>query len=159
MKGRVRTVTASQKIVVGWREFVSLPEWGIRSIRAKLDTGARTSALHVENLELLTDGTVRFEVVPGGDLTKRVPVVAELTRVTRVRPSTGKLQRRYVVSTVMRLGTVEKVIQLSLVSRRRMLCRMLIGRRALEDDFLVDPNSKYVLGRAARRHASKRPRS
>ncbi len=152
-------MTTSQKIVVGWREFVSLPEWGIQSIRAKLDTGARTSALHVENLELLTDGTVRFEVVPGGNLAKRVPVVAELTRVTRVRPSTGKLQQRYVVSTVMRLGTVEKVIQLSLVSRRRMLCRMLIGRRALEDDFLVDPSSKYVLGRAARRRASKRPRS
>lgn len=139
------------KTLIGWREFVDLPDWGIASVRAKIDTGARTSALHVENLELLADGLVRFEVVPGGDKRKRVPVLAEMTGVSRVRPSTGVLQRRYIVSTTMRLGAFEKVIQLSLVSRRGMLCPMLVGRRALNEQFIVDPSEKYLLRRTQHR--------
>lgn len=146
--------SANFKTIVGWREFVALPEWGIPSIRAKLDTGARTSALHVEGLELLADGRVRFDVVTGGKRTERIPVEADLTRITRVRPSSGKVQRRYVVTTTMRLGPVERSIQLSLVSRKRMLCRMLVGRLALEDDFIVDPSVKYLLRRRGRQKAS-----
>jgi hypothetical protein len=145
------SVLIPDKTVIGWREFIALPEWGIESIRAKIDTGARTSALHVEDLELLPDGLVRFEVVPGGKLVGGIRVEAELIRVSRVRPSTGELQRRYVVSTTMRLGAVEKQIQLSLVSRKRMLCRMLVGRRALENDFIVDPSAKYLLRHRRRR--------
>ncbi len=145
-KDATREVPA-EKILIGWREFVDLPEWGIVSVRAKIDTGARTSALHVEHLDLLPDGLVRFEVVPDGDVRKRIAVVAELIRVSRVRPSTGVLQRRHVVSTTMRLGPVEKVIQLSLVSRQGMLCPMLVGRRALNDQFIVDPAAKYLLRR------------
>jgi hypothetical protein len=139
------------KILIGWREYVALPDWGI-TVRAKIDTGARTSALHVEEIELLPGGRVRFEAVLRRTPERSVPVEAQLLGETVVRPSSGEPQARYVVAARMRLGGVEREIHLGLVSREHMLCRMLVGRRALEGRFIVDPDAKY-LHRRKRRNA------
>ncbi len=130
-----------KKTVVGWKEFVALPDWGIKRLRAKIDTGARTSAIHVEDIVPLPDGRLSFRVVENRlKPEKSHTVEAEIVRRTVIRSSTGTEQLRYIVSTKIILGGVEKTVELSLVSRRKMLHRMLIGRTTLADDFLVDVN-------------------
>lgn len=132
--------------LIGWREFVSFPAWGVEGIEAKIDTGAQTSAIHVEDVKVLHDDRVRFHLV----ISRRKPfrhvlVRAPLVRVTRVRSSTGHVQERHVVLADVSIGPVRKRIEVSLVARDKMLCRMLLGRSALED-FLIDANRRYVLG-------------
>jgi hypothetical protein len=130
--------------VIGWREIVAFPEWNVDGIEAKIDTGARTSAIHVEDVVKLGDGRVRFHLVTSRRSPfKHVPVTAELVRLTRVRSSSGQAQERYVVSTTVRIGSVRRRIELSLVRRDKMLCRMLLGRKALRG-FVIDPHRKYV---------------
>lgn len=132
--------------VIGWRERVSFPEWGIENLRAKIDTGARTSALHVANIVDLGDGQIEFEVVLGRrDGARRVPVRARVLRVSRIKPSSGRVEERYVVPALIRLGSRQKTIEVSLVSREGMICRMLLGRTALGHDYLADPSRKYLL--------------
>jgi hypothetical protein len=135
------------RTVVGWREWVSLPDWGVKRIRAKIDTGARTSALHVDNLEVLADGLLSFDVVLDrreSPRTVRV-VAAERVRTATVRPSSGVRQRRHVVETRLRIGPVDRPIEVSLVDRGEMLCRMLVGRSALGSEFVVSPDQRYLL--------------
>ena len=133
------------KTTVGWREMVDLPEWGVRRIRAKIDTGARTSAIHVAEIEELPQGRIRFEVVVRErPARKTVWVEADAVRESTVKPSSGQRQNRPVVRTTMRIDTVEHPIELSLVCRKGMLCRMLVGRTALGDDILVDPSQRYL---------------
>lgn len=142
--------------VIGWSEYIELPDWGVSALKAKTDTGARTSALHVENLEELPDGTLRFEVMHG---TRRRPqtttVVARPSKWGRVRSSNGHYTHRYFVRTTLRVGPVEREIEISLVSRERMLFRMLLGRKALERVFLVDPGRRAVLSERPRRKKPK----
>jgi len=151
-----RSAPAPATLRIGWREFLALPEWGIRRIKAKADTGARTSALHVASLETLPDGRVRFEVVVReAPRLMLVPVEAALVRIAVVKPTPKRLERRPVVETLMSIGGRERRIELALVCRRGMLCRMLLGRRALAGEFVVDPGAKYLLsGRGARRSTS-----
>lgn len=138
----------SRKTVVGWRELIDLPEWGIGGVIAKIDTGARTCSLHVEDIEEIAPGRIRFHVILGqGESPRRIAAEADLVRMAAVRPSTGRVQQRRVVRTVVRLGAIDKVVEISLVGRRHMLCRMLIGRQALGADFLVDPERRYLFGR------------
>ncbi len=130
----------------GWREIVALPDWGIRRIRAKLDTGALTSVVHASKIELIDDGRLRFEVVirDGKNRSTRW-IEADRVRQSKVKPSTGKVQRRPVVRTRMILGDLEREIELSLACRENMACRMLLGRRALGDLVLVDSSKTYLL--------------
>jgi hypothetical protein len=131
--------------VIGWTEFVELPDWGIPRLKAKVDTGARTSALHVDSLRRLPDGRVRFEVVlHRRRADRRVTVEAPVLRQTRVRSSTGVYRRRHVVPVRIRLGHVDKVIEVSLVSRDQMIFRMLLGRSAFSGDFLIDASRQCV---------------
>lgn len=132
--------------VAGWRERVDLPDWGLRGVRAKLDTGARTSAIDVATIEHLDDGRIRFEVVGRHKPERRTRwVEAVPVRTSIVKPSHGEKQERIVCRTTMRLAGVETEIELSLVCRKNMLCRMLLGRTALEGRVLVDSGSKYAL--------------
>jgi hypothetical protein len=135
--------------VIGYREYVAFPEWGINHIRAKVDTGARTSAIHVDHVEDLGEGRVRFDVVlkRTDPPEKYVPVEAELVRTSTVKPSTGKTQQRPVVRAMIHVGPVRKEIEISLVSRPHMTCRMLLGRTALGGDFLIDASLDHTLGR------------
>ncbi|HUU84854.1 MAG TPA: RimK/LysX family protein [Phycisphaerae bacterium] len=144
-----------EKTVVGWREYVSLPDWEVGRVRAKIDTGARTSAIHVGEIQELEDGRIRFEVVMRERPSKRIVwVEATPVRNSRVKPSSGVRQSRRVVRTRLSLGGVEREIELSLVCRKGMLCRMLIGRTALADRFMVDPARRYVASRRSRAKAS-----
>ncbi len=139
--------SASAPLLIGWREMVSFPEWNVAGIEAKIDTGARTSAIHVEDVAKLKGNRVRFHlVVSRRKPFKHVPVKADLVRTTRVRSSTGHVQERYVVATTVRIGGQRRRIELSLVGRDKMLCRMLLGRTALKG-FVIDPSRKYLHGR------------
>jgi hypothetical protein len=139
-------------LVIGWREPVALPDWGIGSIKTKIDTGARTSAIHVDNIEHLPGNRVSFDVITsvrtdarGRRLIRRRPVETGIVRTSRVRNSAGHCEERLVVSTTLRFGPVEREIELSLVSRKRMLCRLLLGRMALKHRFLIDPTHARLL--------------
>jgi hypothetical protein len=145
--------------IIGWRETVALPDWGIAAMKAKIDTGARTSAIHVDRLQALPGNRVRFDVIVrhGRDGRRQtVPVEAEVVRMARVRPSTGENQERPVVKTRCRIGKFEREIEVSLVCRQGMLCRMLLGRKAIDGAFVVDPSRPLLLTkrRAARRRSS-----
>lgn len=141
-------------LAAGWKEYIALPELGIRRLKAKLDTGARTSSLHVESftsLETLPDGTELAEITIGTD--RRRPerrITARVTVVGRVRvtDSGGHPEVRPVIETEMVLGAVRKRIRVTLTDRSGMLFRMILGRKALEGDFVVDTARKYVLRRS-----------
>lgn len=133
------------KITVGWVETVQFSDWGIDGVDAKVDTGARSSALHVDDIKMLPNQRVGFTVVLcRNDKTKRIRVTAPLLKIARVRSSTGKYSKRCFVKTHVRIGPVEKEIEISLVSREKMIYRMLIGRRALEHDFIVDVSRRHI---------------
>lgn len=147
----------SEKWILGWTEYLDFPEWGIRRLKAKTDTGARSSALHVENLEVLPDRRLRFDVVVRGGSKPRLQTVeAPMVRRSRVRSSNGHYTYRYFVRPLVRIGPVEKHIELSLVSREKMLFRMLLGRKALEGDFLVDVSLRSAMGRGFSKTSSQR---
>lgn len=141
-----------EKVLVGWNEFVDLPDWGIQRLGAKIDTGARSSALHVEDLEVLPRGRVRFRVVVHREHRDRhVSVVARISRRGRVRSSNGQFDQRFFVKTTLKLGSIEKEIEMSLVDRGHMIHRMLLGRTTLDGDFVVDVSRRHVQDREARR--------
>jgi len=149
-----------EKILVGWNEFVDLPDWGIQRLGAKIDTGARSSALHVEDLEILPRGRVRFRVVVHREHRDRhVSVVAPISRRGRVRSSNGQFDQRFFVKTTLKLGPVEKEIEMSLVDRGHMIHRMLLGRTTLDGDFLVDVSRRHVQDREARRKKKKKKKA
>ena len=133
-------------VLIGWTEFIDLPEWGVRNLRAKVDTGARTSALHVENIEELPRGFVRFDVVLHREKRdRRIHVKAKVTRRGRVRSSTGHQTERLFVETTLSLGPITKRIEVSLVDRGKMIHRMLLGREALKGPILIDVDRRMVL--------------
>lgn len=144
---------------MGWRERVDLPEWHIGGVRAKIDTGARTSALHVASFEHLPNGRIRFEVVMRERPQRRTKwVEAEIFRESVVKPSSGHTQVRPVVRTTLAIGPLKIPAEVGLVCREGMLCRMLVGRRAIEGVALVDPARKYVLtSRSAARPSTTDP--
>jgi hypothetical protein len=135
--------------LIGVAEYVDFPEWGILNLRARVDTGARTSALHVENVRQLSGARVRFEVrLRKGDPGARVGVEAKIARRTAVRSSTGHSEPRLFVRAWIRLGGREQQIEVGLVDRSAMQYRMLLGRSALEHRYLVDVTKRYALGSA-----------
>lgn len=135
--------------VIGWREWVALPELHIARIKVKIDSGARTSALHAENIRLMKkrDGstTVSFRVVPTDDKGKRVKAKATLVDQRWVRSSTGVATLRPVITTLLKVGDEAWPIEITLVNRDPMGFRMLIGRQALRNGFLVHPAKSFLL--------------
>ncbi len=137
-----------ETVVIGWNEDVDLPDWGVRGLRAKVDTGARSSALHVENVEEIGRNRVRFDVVLHRKRRdRRVHVETRIVRRGRVRSSTGHYTNRIFVATRVRIGPIERVVELSLVDRERMIFRMLLGRTALAGPFLIDVDRAHIQGR------------
>jgi hypothetical protein len=136
--------------IIGVAEYVDFPDWGVRGLSARVDTGARTSALHVENVRTLPGGRVRFDVpLQRDDPSARATVEAKVSRRAPVRSSTGQTDKRIFVKAHVRLGGREHQIEVGLVDRRHMLYRMLLGRSALERRFLVDVTKRYALGPAS----------
>jgi len=144
-----------EALTVGWREWVALPELGLPAVKVKVDTGARTSAIHAFDIERVHDDGVEhveFSVHPlqrDGALVRRCR--APLVDVRRVTDSGGHAEDRLFVSTELRLGTIVRTIELTLTQRHDMLFRMLLGRTALVPDVLVDPARSFLCGRIAAR--------
>lgn len=140
---------------IGWREWVTFPELGIPAIKAKVDTGARTSALHTYFIEPFTkDGKewVKFGVHP---LRKRtsVELICEAPVLDKriVTDSGGHSELRFVIKTVLQLGEENWPVEVTLASRENMLFRCLLGRTALINRFSIDPSRSFVFGRTLRR--------
>lgn len=137
--------------LAGWREWVSLPQAGVPWIKAKLDTGARSSALHAFGLEEFDkDGAtwVRYSVHPWQRSdADAVTVENRVQDVRTVRSSSGHVEDRYVV--LLDLSLVGRVItaEVTLSRRDEMGFRMLVGREALRQGFAVDPSRSYLGGR------------
>ena len=140
--------------VAGWREWVGLPGLGVGWIKAKLDTGARTSAIHAFDLEEFErDGEqwVRYSVHPWqGSDDDAVACESRVLAQREVRSSSGHVEERYVVC--LDLSMVGRVIsaEMTLSRRDEMGFRMLVGREALRQGFLVDPGRSYLGGRPKR---------
>jgi hypothetical protein len=141
----------ARPVVVGWKEYVGLPEWGIRRLKAKIDTGARTSAIDAATYEVRETpaGLVVWMRLP---LSHRHPerlaaVQAPVVRMLTVCNSGGVREQRPLVETALRLGPVTRRIYLTVTRRSGMLFRLILGRKALEGDFLVDVSQKYLCHR------------
>lgn len=136
-----------QKRLLGWREWVSLPELGIDKIKCKIDTGAKTSALHAFYVDLFIRDNkkmVRFGIHPiHGDLTSVAHCEVEVFDERVVTSSDGNKTMRYVIKTEMIIGDISQEIELTLTNRDTMRFPMLLGRRAMESGFIVDPNLSY----------------
>jgi hypothetical protein len=136
---------------IGWREWIALPELGIRAIKAKIDTGARSSALHAFDIELFNRGEqamVRCRVHPWqGDTAETIFVEAPLAAQRTVRNSGGIETLRPVIITAVELLGQRWPIELTLTSRDCMGFRMLLGREAVRRRLLVDPGRSYLSGK------------
>jgi len=136
---------------IGWREWISLPELGLPWLKAKIDTGARTSALHtfmVEPYEKDGKTWVRFGMHPHQHSTEvDLFCNAEVVDQRKVTDSGGHTETRYVISTLLRLGKEEWPIELTLTNRDNMRFRMLLGRTAMADRLEVQPDASFLLGK------------
>lgn len=149
-------------LVIGWREWVSFPDLAIPGVKAKVDTGARSSALHTHDYEIYeTPGgekRVRFHLHP---LRNRDDVEVEcdapVTAVREVKDSGGHVELRPFLITTARLGSIEWPIELSLTNRESMRFRMLLGRTALRGRFVVDSGRSTLLGKSRAGRYPKRP--
>jgi len=139
-------------LMIGWKEYVEFPDWGIRWVKAKIDTGARTSALDAAEYELLApkDGrlVVKLRLILNRKRPEKVRVVeVPVLRLVMVRNSGGFFEQRPLIETTLRLGPVSKRIRFTVANRARMIFPVILGRKALEGDFVVNVSQKYLLGR------------
>jgi hypothetical protein len=140
--------TVPKKKIIGWREWVYLPDLDVGRVKAKIDTGARTSALHAFRITPFTkDGAlyVRFAVHPIQRSAKpEIICVALVIDRRAVTDSGGRSEQRYVIRTSLKLGTSRWPIELTLTNRDQMGFRMLIGRQALRRRYLVDTGRSFL---------------
>jgi hypothetical protein len=141
-------------IVAGWKEYADFPEWGLRRVKVKLDTGARSAAIGARLCVVFDnpDGTQEAELHlapyrrrPERVVVVRVPVVGFKV----VKSSCGDPALRPVVEVLVRLGPVAKRVAATVADRTGMLIPVLLGRLALAPEFVVDPGRKYVLRKPA----------
>jgi len=141
--------TNDQRLIVGWREWAQLPEFGVELIKVKIDTGAKTSAIHAFDISPFTymgNDWVQFDIHPIQDNDLIIHTCAcPLVDYRWITSSTGHRQRRFVIQTSLRIGGFSSRIEISLANRDEMGFRMLIGRNALKGDLLVDPNHSFLL--------------
>lgn len=138
--------------LIGWREWVSLPELQIPLIKAKVDTGARTSALHafaLKTFELEGKQKISFDIHPFQHNTEViVTCTADIIDKRCVTDSGGHQEERYVIATDMVIGENCYKIEVTLTERENMLFRMLLGRSALSRRFIVNPARSFITTRA-----------
>ena len=141
-------------ITLGWREWVRLPELGIDAIKVKVDTGARTSAIHAFELETFTQNDkerVEFRIHPlQKDDATIVACVADVVDKRVVTDSGGHKEERIVISTTLEIGKYSWPIEATLTARDNMMFRMLLGRTAIKHRAQVNPARSYLVGKRKR---------
>jgi hypothetical protein len=140
--------TIKKYSLIGWREWVSLPALGIPTIKAKIDTGARTSALHAFSLKpFVEDGIqkISFDIHPWQRNTEEVVrCTAEVVDKRLVTDSGGHEEERYVIMTPITIALQTWSIEITLTEREDMLFRMLLGRRAIRKRFIINPARSFL---------------
>lgn len=140
-----------EKTLIGWREWIGFPELGIDRMKAKIDTGARTSAVHAyraRKIEAAGEPWVEFYLHPVQH--QQDPAIRCIARIfdeRTIKSSNGEQETRYVIITPMRLGDEVWPIELTLTNRDQMGFRVLAGRAAIRRHCLVDPAASFLLGR------------
>jgi len=138
-------------IRIGWREWATLPDLGINRIKAKIDTGAKTSALHAFDMKTFTEHGVDriwFALHPFQRRTDIVKeCVADIHDQRWVSDSGGHREKRYVILSTIAMGDMEWPVEITLTNRDNMKFRMLLGRTAMKNRFMIDPSASYVLGK------------
>jgi hypothetical protein len=149
---------AKTRPLIGWREWVQLPALSSVPVKAKIDTGARTSVLHAFRLAIRTESDevwADFEVHPvQHSQAHSTPVSHRVAGYRRVRSSSGHLERRPVIRTPIRIGPHRFEIDVTLTSRDEMGFRMLLGRAAVRRRFWVDPGRSFLHSDDPRRDRS-----
>ena len=144
------TELAIEKPMLGWREWVALPALNLDCVKAKIDTGARSSALHAYTIEPYRKGGQRWIMFAIHPVQKECEISIECHAPIKdrrlVSDSGGHKQRRYVIETPLILGDSIITAEITLTNRDSMLFRMLIGRTALNSRFIIDPNKSYLQG-------------
>ncbi|MFT4731094.1 MAG: hypothetical protein ACI89W_000097 [Gammaproteobacteria bacterium] len=141
----------NEKLTVGNLELCDLPELGIKGLHVRVDTGAATSSLHVDNIEEIDIGDdtwIKFDIHPDfHDVKKLIRCEAKIAGQRKVKSSTATSQRRYVIETDIVMADQRWQIQLTLTDRSEMTYLMLFGREAMVGRFIVDPELEYVLNK------------
>ena len=146
----------SESLLIGWREWVSLPQLGLPAVKAKIDTGARTSAIHAIDIARIKKNGgqdwLSFKVQP---IQRDVSIVcnceAPLIDIRRVTDSGGHAAERYFIETELQIGSHTRTIEMTLSQRSDMLFRMPLGRTAMVPGIQVDPSLSFSLGRMSAR--------
>ncbi|MCH8539075.1 MAG: ATP-dependent zinc protease [Alkalimonas sp.] len=140
--------TTTEPLMLGWREWVALPELNVPALKCKVDTGARSSALHAFSVEpFVRDGEdwVRFGLHPNQhEIETEIWCEAKVLDKRNVTDSGGNTTERYFIQTGVMIGSQHFSIELSLTSRDTMMFRMLLGREAMRQRFVVDPGASYL---------------
>lgn len=146
--GRTGAKRATSLETIGWREWVSLPALGIASMKAKVDTGARSSSLHALDITIDEErGNVTFDVCPDHEEpSATVRCHSPLLEVRPIKSSNGMVEERAVIRTPLRIGRSVREADLTLTSREGMGFEMLLGREAIRGTFVVDPSRSFLLG-------------
>ena len=142
---------SEEKLVLGWREWLGFPELGIPQIKAKVDTGARTSCLHafvVEPFEREGKTWVRFGIHPQqSGRTRELHCEALVKDQRTVRDSGGHEEQRFVIETLVSIGSQQHRIEVTLTDRDTMKFRVLLGRTAIRGHYVVDSERSYIQGK------------
>jgi hypothetical protein len=156
----------SIKLRAGWLERVSLPDLGVGAVFAKIDTGARTSALHVISTRVVGTAAgpsrrpiLELTLPAGGSSRRRLVVRAPVKEFIDVRDTSGRQERRPVIETTLEIGPLRRRIRITLTDRGDMRCPMLVGRTALGAGLVVDPSARFLLGVERRTPPRPLPRS
>jgi hypothetical protein len=136
-----------EKILVGARETIDLPELELFEVATRIDTGAQTSSLHVDHIsENKVTGMLDFEFHPDShDVTKTIKCSAKIVDRKRIKSSNGEKERRYIINTLAVMGELTWTVRLSLTDRSSMNHLMLLGREAMKGEMLVDPEFSYLV--------------
>lgn len=139
---------STNKLVIGVAEYIDLPKLNLSQIATRIDTGAKTSALHVDHIEVNDENSkVSFWFHPDShDIEKIVKCSAPLHDVRKIKSSNGQSEKRYVIKTQAVLNGFNWDIELTLTDRSSMKHLMLLGREALQEHFVIDPSDSYISG-------------